>query len=64
MTVLDELAEEARRRVERSRKEVPIEELKRRCSEMPPRGFPFEDALRKEACPSYARSRRLRRRKE
>ena len=48
MTVLDELAEEARRRVERSRKEVPIEELKRRCSEMSPRGFPFEDALRKD----------------
>ncbi len=48
MTVLDELAEEARRRVRRAEREVPLEEMRRRAEEAVGRGFPFEDALRKE----------------
>ena len=46
--ILGELSEEARRRVERAKAEVPLEQLKRRCSAIPSDGFPFEDALRKD----------------
>ncbi len=48
MTVLDELADEARRRVERAKREVPLEEMKARAGRLPKNGFPFEDALRKD----------------
>ena len=46
--ILGELSEEARRRVERAKADVPLEQLKRRCSAIPSDGFPFEDALRKD----------------
>ncbi len=47
MTVLDELAAEARRRVEAAKEEVPLEEMRRRSSAAPrAEGFPFEEALR------------------
>ena len=48
MTVLDGLAEEARRRVAEAEKAVPLEEMRRRSSAAPGTGFPFEEALRKE----------------
>ncbi|MBR4504322.1 MAG: indole-3-glycerol phosphate synthase TrpC [Candidatus Methanomethylophilaceae archaeon] len=50
MTVLDELAEEASRRVSEAEKEVPPDEMRRRSSAAAagPKQFPFEEALRKE----------------
>ena len=48
MTVLDMLAEEARRRVAEAEKAVPLEEMRRGSSAAPGTGFPFEEALRKE----------------
>jgi indole-3-glycerol phosphate synthase len=49
MTILDELAEEARRRVSEAKEKVPLEEIRRRSIAAAESGnFPFEDALRKD----------------
>lgn len=48
MSILDELAAYARQRVEQSKQEKPLEEVKREALSMPRGDFRFERALRKE----------------
>lgn len=48
MTILDELAEYARKRVEDSKKVVPLEVIKSQALSLPKGGFEFEKALKGE----------------
>lgn len=48
MTILDRLADFARRRTEQAKSKLPLEELKRQASALPKGGFAFENALKKE----------------
>ena len=47
MTILDQLAENARKRVAEAKKKVPLEEIKRQALSMPKGNFNFENALKK-----------------
>lgn len=48
MTILDQLAGHARRRVAEAKQAVPLEELRQRAIILPTGDFPFEKALRKD----------------
>ena len=48
MTILDQLADHARRRTEEAKKTVPLEELRRQAFSLPKGDFAFERALGKE----------------
>ena len=48
MTILDQLAEHARERVEEAKKNISLEEMQQRATALPKGDFPFEAALRKE----------------
>jgi indole-3-glycerol phosphate synthase/phosphoribosylanthranilate isomerase len=48
MTILDELAEHARERVEEAKKRVSLREIKEKAEAMPKGNFEFEKALKKE----------------
>lgn len=48
MTILDQLAEHARERVEQAKRSLPTEELRRRALALPRGNFAFESALKKE----------------
>lgn len=48
MTILEQLAEAARRRVESAKERVPLAELRRQALSLPRGDFPFEQALRRE----------------
>ena len=47
MTILDELAETARKRVEEAKKNISLEEIKAKALSLPKGNFEFEKALRK-----------------
>ena len=47
MTILDELADFARKRVEEAKKEISLEEIKKTARNMPKGDFEFEKALKK-----------------
>ncbi len=49
MTILDEIAEYARIRVEKAKKDLPLSEIKIRAEALPKGDFPFEKALRKDS---------------
>lgn len=48
MTILDELAEFAKKRVADAKKKIPVDELKLRAEKMPKGNFEFEKALKKK----------------
>lgn len=48
MTILDQLANDARRRTEEARKAVPLEHLRRQAFSLPKGDFGFEKALQKD----------------
>lgn len=48
MTILEELAEYARMRVEEAKKQTSLEEIKEKALKMPAGSFSFEHALKKE----------------
>ena len=48
MTILDQLADDARRRTEEARKAVPLEHLRRQAFSLPKGDFGFEKALQKD----------------
>ncbi|HJB91196.1 MAG TPA: indole-3-glycerol phosphate synthase TrpC [Candidatus Eisenbergiella merdigallinarum] len=47
MTILDQLADHARKRVSEAKKRIPAETMKRRALSLPKGGFAFENALKK-----------------
>ena len=47
MTILDQLADHARKRVSEAKKKVPLEEIKRQALSLPKGNFNFEHALKK-----------------
>lgn len=47
MTILDQLAEYARKRTEQAKRKVPPEEIRRQAASLPKGAFPFEKALKK-----------------
>ena len=47
MTILDQLADHARKRVSEAKKKVPLEEIKRQALSLPKGNFNFENALKK-----------------
>lgn len=48
MSILDQLSAYARERVEEAKKEIPLDEIKRRALELPKKNHEFEKALKKE----------------
>ena len=48
MTILEELAEHARKRVAEAKKQIPFEEIRKQALQMPKGEFSFEQALKKE----------------
>ena len=47
MTILDRLADHARRRTEQAKRKTPLAALERQALSMPKGGFAFEAALQK-----------------
>ena len=47
MTILDQLAEHARKRTEQAKLKIPLEEIRRQALSLPKGSFAFENALRK-----------------
>lgn len=47
MTILDQLADYARERVEQAKKRIPLNEIKQQASRLPKGSFSFENALKK-----------------
>ena len=47
MTILDRLADHARRRTEQAKRKTPLAALERQALSMPKGGFAFEAALKK-----------------
>lgn len=47
MTILDQLADHARKRVTEAKKSLPLEEIKQQALSLPKGGFAFENALKK-----------------
>ena len=47
MTILDQLAEYARKRTEQAKLKIPLEEINRQALSLPKGSFAFENALKK-----------------